>query len=118
MELNHVNFQVDDVQRAQEFMQEYFELELVGDPDAPVVALADERGLVFTLMDNGTEEVVTHPSHIGFFVDDRSTVDDFHDRLEEDGFTVTHTEVRHGTYDFYVEAPGGFSIEVGAWTWN
>lgn len=117
MELNHVNLQVDDVQSAQEFMAEYFEMEPVGetDPDAAIVALTDDDGFVFTLMDTGTEEVVSHPSHIGFFLEDRDAIDEFHDRLAEDGFTVTNTEVRHGVYDFYVEAPGGFSIEVGAW---
>jgi lactoylglutathione lyase len=51
-------------------------------------------------------------------VDSEQTVDDFHDRFADEGFTVTNTEVRHGAYDFYVEAPGGFSVEVGAQAWD
>ena len=63
-------------------------------------------------MNSGTEDVVPHPSHIGFLVDNRKTVDHLHDRLEWGGYDVMHIEIRHGLYDFYIEAPGGFGIEV------
>ena len=45
---------------------------------------------------------------IGFFVDSESSVDEKHRQLEEDGYDVTDVKTRHNTYDFYVEAPGGF----------
>lgn len=113
MKINHVNLSVDDVRGAQEFMREYFDLELRTSNNT-IAVLSDEDDFILTLMNSGEGGAVTYPNHLGFFVDDRETVDDLHDRLEQDGFDVTHTDVRHGTYDFYVEAPGGFSIEVGA----
>lgn len=113
MKINHMNLAVDNVRGAQEFMQEYFDLKLLT-INKTIAVLSDEDDFILTLMNTSEDGVVAYPSHLGFFVDDRETVDDLHDRLEQDGFEVTSTDMRHGTYDFYVETPGGFSIEVGA----
>jgi catechol 2,3-dioxygenase-like lactoylglutathione lyase family enzyme len=51
--------------------------------------------------------------HIGFFIDSEAEVDEIHQRLKEDGFEVTAPERHHG-YTFYVKAPGGFTVELGA----
>jgi hypothetical protein len=51
--------------------------------------------------------------HIGFFIDDEERVDDINRRLKHDGFDVAAPRRSHA-YGFYVEAPGGFTVELGA----
>jgi catechol 2,3-dioxygenase-like lactoylglutathione lyase family enzyme len=51
--------------------------------------------------------------HIGFFVADEATVDEINRRLKDDGYEVTAPSRHHG-YTFYVTAPGGFTVELGA----
>lgn len=77
--------------------------------------LSDEDGFVLTLMKAGKSVTVAYPStfHIGFFIESEATVDTIHARLKEDGFDVAAPE-RHHAYGFYVEAPGGFTVELGA----
>ena len=51
--------------------------------------------------------------HVGFFVDDEESVDRVQARLTEGGFDPPAPE-RHHAYGFYVAAPGGFTVELGA----
>ncbi len=114
MELNHTNLTVTDVEDATDFFKRYFEFETRAENPA-ITVLTDESGFVLTLMKGSEETAVTYPSthHIGFMVDREETVDDLHRRLEAAGFDVTDVRMRHGSYDFYVEAPSGISVEVG-----
>jgi catechol 2,3-dioxygenase-like lactoylglutathione lyase family enzyme len=66
-------------------------------------------------MKAGRSTAVAYPGtfHIGFFVDSEESVNDTHRRLRDDGFDVAPPE-RHHAYGFYVEAPGGFTVELGA----
>lgn len=113
MKLNHVNLTVTDVRAAGEFLEKYFGLEQKGG-NAGMAFLSDEDGFVLTLMKAG-KTPVAYPStfHIGFFVKSEETVNEIHHRLKEDGFEVPDPE-RHHAYGFYVEAPGGFTVELGA----
>jgi catechol 2,3-dioxygenase-like lactoylglutathione lyase family enzyme len=52
--------------------------------------------------------------HIGFFVDSKEGVDQLHRRLKKDGFDVPSPEETGHSYGFYVKAPGGIAIEIGA----
>jgi len=115
MKLNHTNLTVADVETTADFLQEYFELDKRGGGPA-ITILSDETGTVLTLMQGREGEEIEYPSsfHIGFFVDNESLVDEKHRQLKENGYDVTDVKTRHNTYDFYVEAPGGFSIEFGA----
>jgi catechol 2,3-dioxygenase-like lactoylglutathione lyase family enzyme len=114
MKLNHVNLTVTDVRAAAEFLEKYFGLRRMGG-NAGMSFLSDEDGFVLTLMKAGKAKPVAYPStfHIGFFVASEETVNDTHRRLKEDGFDVAEPE-RHHAYGFYVEAPGGFTVELGA----
>ncbi|MGA9400346.1 VOC family protein [Haladaptatus sp.] len=115
MQLNHTNLTVSDVETTAAFFEEYFDLQKRGGSPA-ITILSDDAGTVLTLMRGKKGEDIEYPSsfHIGIFVDDEDLVDEKHRRLEEDGYDVTDVKMRHNTYDFYVEAPGGFSIEFGA----
>lgn len=114
MKLNHVNLTVTVVRAAGEFLEKYFGLRNMGG-NASMAFLSDEDGFVLTLMKPGKAMTVAYPGtfHIGFFVESEETVNRIHRRLEEDGFDVAAPE-RHHTYGFYVEAPGGFTVELGA----
>jgi lactoylglutathione lyase len=114
MKLNHVNLTVTDVRAACAFLEKYFGLRQMGG-NAGMAFLSDEDGFVLTLMKAGRNMTVAYPGtfHIGFFVDSEAVVDDIHRRLREDGFDVPAPE-RHHAYGFYVQAPGGFTVELGA----
>lgn len=114
MKLNHLALTVTDVRAAGAFLEKYFGLRSMGG-NAGMTFLSDEDGFVLTLVKAGKGVPAGFPStfHIGFFVEREATVDDIHRRLREDGFDVPAPE-RHHAYGFYVEAPGGFTIEIGA----
>jgi lactoylglutathione lyase len=114
MNLNHVNLTVTDVTAAADFLETYFGMKKMGG-NAGMAFLTDEQGFVLTLMKGKRVEGVAYPStfHIGFFVAEDSTVDEVNRRLEEDGYEVSPPE-RHHAYGFYVQAPGGFTVELGS----
>ena len=114
MKLNHVNLTVTDVRAAGDFLEKYFGLRNMGG-NAGMAFLSDEDDFVLTLMKPGKGAPVAYPGafHIGFFVASEETVDEIHRRLKADGFDVAAPE-RHHAYGFYVQAPGGFTVELGA----
>jgi catechol 2,3-dioxygenase-like lactoylglutathione lyase family enzyme len=114
MKLNHVNLTVTDVRAAAAFMEKFFGLQQMGG-NAGMAFLSDEDGFVLTLMKARRAATEAYPStfHIGFFIESEATVDDIHRRLKEDGFDVADPHRNHA-YGFDVEAPGGFTVELGA----
>ena len=77
--------------------------------------LSDDDGFVLTLMKARRATGNAYPGnfHIGFFVESGETVDEVNRCLKEDGFNVAPPE-QHHAYTFYVEAPGGFTVELGS----
>ena len=75
-----------------------------------------EWGFVLTLMKANDKTQGKYPGtfHIGFFIDSEETVNEINRRLKEDGFEVPPPERNNHGYGFYVKAPGGFTIELGA----
>jgi lactoylglutathione lyase len=114
VKLNHINLTVANVPAAADFLQKYCGLAPAGG-NAGMAFLEDGHGFVVSLMKANRKQPTTYPGnfHIGFFVGSDDTVDEVHRRLKEDGFAVPDPE-RHHTYGFYVEAPGGFTVEIGA----
>ena len=109
MKLNHINLTVTDVAAAAEFLEKYFGLHHQGG-NKGMAFLFDDEGLVLSLM-KGTE--VTYPAtfHIGFAQPSEEKVNEINQRLREDGYDVPQPE-HHHAWTFYVEAPGGFTVEV------
>jgi lactoylglutathione lyase len=114
MRLNHLNLTVTDVPAARDFLERYFGLQRMGG-NAGMAFLSDDDGFVLTLMKAGRETGVAYPGnfHIGFFVQSGEIVDEINRRLRDDGFDVKPPE-QHHAYGFYVEAPGGFTVELGS----
>ena len=77
--------------------------------------LSDNDGFVLTLMKAGRTTEVKYPGnfHVGFFVESEEKVNEINRRLKDDGFDVPPPQRLH-VWTFYIEAPGGFTIEVGA----
>jgi lactoylglutathione lyase len=117
MKLNHINLTVTDVQEASDFLVKYFGMQSMGG-NKGMGFLTDEKdgwGFVLTLM-RAKETRAKYPGnfHIGFFIENEDRVDEIHRRLKEDGFDVPAPDNTGHSYGFYVEAPGGFTVEVGA----
>jgi catechol 2,3-dioxygenase-like lactoylglutathione lyase family enzyme len=114
MKLNHVNLTVTDVRAASQFLERYYGLKHQGG-NAGMAFLTDDDGFVLTLMKGRAGDGVAYPEtfHIGFFIESEAQVDEVYARLKADGYDVAPPE-RHHAYGFYVQAPGGFTVELGA----
>jgi lactoylglutathione lyase len=113
--LNHINLTVTDVRAALAFLERYVGMRSTSG-NAGMGFMTDESGaFVLSLMKAGKKVGVAYPEtfHIGFFVGSEETVDEVNRRLREDGYDVAPPE-RHHAYGFYVAAPGGFTVELGA----
>ena len=122
MKLNHLNLTVSDISGARTFLETHFGLEApFGEtqdgPVGPVAILTDDNGLVLSLMNPQNQDDVSYPGlfHIGFVQDSRAEVDALYQRLSDAGFKANPAHMFHGSYTFYVKAPGGFTVEVLTW---
>jgi lactoylglutathione lyase len=62
----------------------------------------------------GGEVEVKYPAsfHIGFIQESKDRVNEINKRLKDDGYDVPPPSIQHGSWTFYFQAPGGFTIEV------
>lgn len=118
MKLNHLNLSVTDVPGAHAFLEKYFGMKGMGGGNLNMSALRDDLGLVLTLMRIGKATEVTYPAsfHVGFILDSNQQVDELNQRLKDDGVEVPAPAMHHGSWGFYFQAPGGYTIEVGHWS--
>lgn len=114
MKVNHLHLMVPDVPEASTFFERYFELRKASG-NAGLTVLLDDDGFVLTLMKLNSKSSRTYPGnfHVGFFLESESRVDAVHARMAADGIDVARPQRAHA-YSFYVKAPGGFLVEVGA----
>ena len=114
MQLNHLNLVVSDVLQNQAFFQTYFGFQPITKGSPVLTVLRDDTGLVLTLTNFGKATEVTYPPdfHIGFIQPSQEAVNAINQRFKDDGFDVESPKVMHGSWTFYLRAPGGFLIEV------
>ena len=113
MKLNHVNLGVTDVPAATAFLTRYFGLRVAD-------WMPQNEHMGFTLDDNDAlvsvfkakDAVYPKIFHIGFLQATPPEVDAIHERLLADGLEPGERNTEHGRYVFYVNAPGGFLVEV------
>jgi catechol 2,3-dioxygenase-like lactoylglutathione lyase family enzyme len=110
MKINHLNLTVTDVLAARKFLETYFGLRCEGSRGDNFTVLFDNDGLVLTLM-KGHDVHYPKTFHIGFIQANEDEVNRINHQLKEDGFDVKPPVHAHG-YTFYVQAPGGFTVEV------
>jgi catechol 2,3-dioxygenase-like lactoylglutathione lyase family enzyme len=115
MKLNHLNLTVTDVAAARAFLETYFELKTVH-TNKHMAFLSDDNGLLLglTSMAMNQESEVRYPAsfHIGFMQDSEAAVNAINQRLKADGFEIPPPARMHGSWTFYFQAPGGFTLEV------
>ena len=118
MKLNHINLTVTDVEGASDFLVKYLGMRSMGGNKGMGFLTDDEDdwGFVLTLMkaSEGTQSKYPGNFHIGFFISSKKAVDELYHQLKEDDFDVPEPEDTGHSYGFYVKAPGGFTVEVGA----
>ncbi len=115
MKLNHLTLPVSDVLATRDFLEKYFNLSRLGGPGTKRMAfLTDENGMVLNIFKAGSDGLPEYPQyfHIGFIQPSRDDVDAINLRLKEDGFEVPEPSHQHGSWTFYFEVPGGFTVEV------
>lgn len=116
MKLNHLNLSVPDPVKTQNFLAKYFGLSVSGKPNDHICFLLDENGMVLTLTNTALagETKVQYPSnfHIGFIQPTEGDVDRINRELKADGYQVPDPSRQHGSWTFYFQAPGGFTVEV------
>ncbi|HET7578983.1 MAG TPA: VOC family protein [Bacillales bacterium] len=110
MKLNHLNLTVTDVKSARAFLEKYFELKTRFTRGEGFAVLTDQDGLVLTLM-QGKQVEYPRTFHIGFLQESEERVNEINQQLKNDGFEVEPPKRAHG-WTFYVQAPGGFTVEV------
>ena len=114
MKLNHLHLTVDNVPAARAFLERHFGLRPAGEGHKNFDMLADDDGLVLTLIGVGRGNTVSYPRtfHIGFIQPSEADVDEINQRLKKDGFDVEAPSHQHGAWAFSFQAPGGFRIAV------
>ena len=115
MHMNHINLSVPDIQETRAFLEKYFGLRFMGAPTANKIVVAlDESDSIIALSNFSNSDSYSYPPafHIGFNLPSRADVDAMHERLTADGYKVGRRTEFHGAWTFYLDAPGGFVIEV------
>lgn len=114
MKLNHLNICTAAPDVAAEFFVKYFGFSRSDTrPGAPISVVRDETG--FTLLfSNFRKEIPVYPEgfHFGFIVETRQEVDRLFAQLKSDGHASTGPKEMHGSYTFYLKAPGDFVLEI------
>jgi catechol 2,3-dioxygenase-like lactoylglutathione lyase family enzyme len=110
MRLNHINLSVSDVGAAKSFLERYFAMKDIGGGNRNRAFLMDDGGLVLSMF-KGKDVKYPGTFHIGFGQPDEAAVNAIYERMKADGITADAPQRSHG-WTFYVNAPGGFVVEV------
>ena len=116
MRFNHAQLAVADVAANRAFFETYFGMRSVGDPSDTLAVMIDD-GSILALNNFKKATEVTYPDsflefHIGFEQASRERVDEVYASLKAGGFNPDEPRKFHGSWTFYVKAPGGFFVEV------
>jgi lactoylglutathione lyase len=113
-----LNLTVTDPVETQHFLVKHFGLKPRGKGNQKMALLSDDNGMVLSSMnvkrDRGPEVEYPATFHIGFIQENGEQVNEINRRLKADGFDVPPPSRQHGSWTFYFDAPGGFTIEVMA----
>ena len=116
MKLNHLNLTVTDAEETANFLMKYFGMRV---PEGVQVSrtfaiVFDDDDFVLTLIRGKKDVPIVYPMnfHIGFIQPSEEAVNEMNRRLKADSYEVPEPARLHGSWTFYFEAPGGFTIEV------
>jgi lactoylglutathione lyase len=116
VKINHLNLTVSDVPQAHRFLEKYFGLRGYHgmEPRQGMSFMSDDNGMLLALFRTRKGSDASYPAgfHIGFIQDSEEQVDQINQRLRDDGYAVPKPARLHGSWTFYFQAPGGFTVEV------
>jgi lactoylglutathione lyase len=116
VKLNHLNLTVSNVPDAHKFLEKYFGLKGYNgmEPRDGMSFMSDDSGMLLALFRAGKGTDAKYPAgfHIGFMQESEEQVDQINQRLRDDGYKVPKPARLHGSWTFYFQAPGGFTVEV------
>ncbi|RTE09486.1 VOC family protein [Paenibacillus whitsoniae] len=117
MKLNHMNLCVTDLSEAIMFFQSLFDFQLIEQKGTAIAVMEDGHGftLVLSSMPTSLDEDYRYPKdfHIGFYMDTKTEVDEFHKKLEAFGTASGHVpKMMRGGYTLYFSALNGILFEV------
>ena len=116
MKLNHINLTVTDVLETHAFLIKYFGLanEWPEANNKGMAFLTDDDGMVISMFKANSSTPPKYPGnfHIGFIQENADKVNEINKRLRDDGYNVPPPSEQHGSWTFYFQSPGGFTIEV------
>ena len=119
MKLNHVNIAVPDVAATRAFFENFFGLRCTETKGADTLSvLTDGEGFVLILSNFEKQVTPQYPRdfHLGFLLRDGvDHVDELFQRIKAAGFEVPAPKKFHGSWGFYVVAPGGITVEVSSY---
>ena len=113
MKLNHLNLTVSNVPETHRFLEKYFGLKAYSgaEPREAMSFLSDDNGMVLALF-RGSNMSYPAGFHVGFIQESPERVNEINQRLREDGYEVPQPARLHGSWTFYFQSPGGFTVEV------
>jgi catechol-2,3-dioxygenase len=113
MKLNHLDLQVQDVALTTAFFQRYFGLRVQSNPSSPaLVILTDDAGFVLVLQRAQQPQRYPEGFHLGFLLDDVTSVRALHEQATNDGTPVSDVIVNGRGTMIYLSAPEGYYVEV------
>jgi lactoylglutathione lyase len=119
MNLNHVNIAVPDVAATRQFFENFFGAKCTETKGADTLSvLSDGEGFVLILSNFDKQVTPQYPRdfHLGFLLrDDVNQVNELYQRIRASGFEATPPKKFHGSWGFYVVAPGGVTVEVSSY---
>ncbi len=116
MKLNHLNLTVSNVLEAHRFLEKYFGLRGYHgmEPREGMSFMSDDDGMLLALFRSAKGSETKYPAgfHIGFIQESEEQVNQINQRLRDDGYQIPQPARLHGSWTFYFQAPGGFTVEV------
>jgi catechol 2,3-dioxygenase-like lactoylglutathione lyase family enzyme len=117
MKLNHLNLAVPNVPETRAFFEEFFGFHCADEKQNDMLAVMfGEDGFVLVLSNFDRRTAPRYPKafHVGFILNSREEVNAVNERLQAAGYEVKPPGMMHGSWTFYLNAPGGFLLEVMA----
>jgi lactoylglutathione lyase len=115
MKLNHINLGVTDVTAATTFLTQQFGLRLAANmPQNEFMGFTHDDNDALISVFKAKDAMYPKIFHIGFLQDSTEEVNTIRAKLEAGGFKPGEATEDHGRYVFYVNAPGGFLVEISS----
>ena len=107
--LNHLNLVVSDVERSASFYESLFGMQRQWKEGEFEFLICGESDLALVK----GNPLIHRRFHLGFRVDSRDEVKDWHERVREHGAPITHGPEDYGSYyTFSCRDPDGYAVEI------